>query len=399
MTFSIMALSSSFLVFFSFSLYLVFNEDNQIERHLVSFEQVAIQHHALDNAKVVSISPNVTAYFSEQALTERLKAQAPYPLNEVTRYNRFSEDGFLVFHTEFIDKTGTLRPLYLSVGMRALDFGDDSWDSLMLVALALMLMLIAFLRVSLQRMLGGLMSPIADLSEQLKSEKAQRFSVSSSSIDEVKQLADHLNSYTQMKDRLVKQELMFAKYASHELKTPISIILGAANLQAMKQQKDFQARQRQRIIHAAEGMQATVEVLLNIVKQENTEHKNTLTEFSYDDIDVQKSISKRHPDVQFTLKIADNTPLNFPPAVLNMLLKNLIDNSARFTKQGHINVEVTSQAITVTDSGCGISGQNETEHGLGLLIVQRLCASYGWSFTLSNNAHQAGCTAHLERES
>ncbi|WP_428794650.1 sensor histidine kinase [Vibrio nomapromontoriensis] len=397
MTFSVMALSSSFLVFLAFSIYLVVNEDNQIEHYLVSFEQVAIQHYALDSRDVASISPNVTAYYSQEALSDKLKAQAPYSLNEITRYDRLSEDGFLVFHTQFIDQSGTLRPLYLSVGMRAMDFGDDSWDALMLIALGLMLVLIAFLRFSLQRMFEGLMSPISDLSEQLRSGQSQDFIVPMHAIDEVKQLAAHLNSYNQMKDRLVKQELMFAKYASHELKTPIAIILGAANLQAMKDDRDFQTKQRNRIIHAADNMQATVEILLNIVKQENAEHKETFSPFSFSDIDLSKSLNKLSPDVKFTLQIADNTELNFPPAVLNMLLKNLVENAVRFTEQGEITVEILEQTITVRDSGCGVSMHNETEHGLGLLIVNRLCASYGWTFSLSNNSHQAGCTARLQR--
>ncbi|MCZ8498782.1 hypothetical protein O9929_15125 [Vibrio lentus] len=58
-----------------------------------------------------------------------------------------------------------------------------------------------------------------------------------------------------MKDRLAKQEMMFAKYASHELKTPIAIVLGAAELQAMKPNDPaFQTKQRERILGAANGM-------------------------------------------------------------------------------------------------------------------------------------------------
>ncbi|MFA0087861.1 sensor histidine kinase [Vibrio sp. 10N.261.51.F12] len=395
--FSVIALSSAFLVFLAFSLYLAFNEDSQIERHLVSFERTAVQHYSLEAKEMAHISPHIVAYYSDQALSDTLKAQRPYPIGIVTRYKSFSEDGFMVYHTQFVDNSGVVRPLYLSINARAMEFGDDNGSVLILISMGLMFFLIAFLRFALLRVFEGLMSPISDLGLQLKATKTKSFAVSSHAIDEVKQLTKHLNRYTQMKDRVVKQELMFAKYASHELKTPIAIILGAANLQAMKDDQDFQIKQRRRIINAAEDMQATVEVLLNIVKQENTEHKNTLSEFSSADIDLHQSLSKRHSGVQFTLKIMDNTRLNFPPTVLNMLLKNLVDNAVRFTESGEICVEVSEQLITVQDSGCGVGVNNETEHGLGLLIVRRLCTSYGWSFSLSNNKAQAGCTARLER--
>ncbi|WP_331432415.1 hypothetical protein [Photobacterium profundum] len=45
--FSVIALTSSSLVFFSFSLHLIFNENTQIERHLMSFESIAKDHFTL----------------------------------------------------------------------------------------------------------------------------------------------------------------------------------------------------------------------------------------------------------------------------------------------------------------------------------------------------------------
>ncbi len=61
-----------------------------------------------------------------------------------------------------------------------------------------------------------------------------------------------------MKDRLAKQEMMFAKYASHELKNRRkSGVIGAAELQAMKPDDPvFQASLfwQERILGAANGM-------------------------------------------------------------------------------------------------------------------------------------------------
>lgn len=393
-TFSTIALVSSFLVFFSFSIYLVINEDNQIARHLVSFEKVATDHYAIVQDDFAQLSPHVRAYYSKSALPENVAQLMPYAEGEITKYRSFFPDGFVVFHTDFTDRQGKKIPLYLVINGRAMDFGDDSWDALMLISFALMAFLIAFLRFSLRRVFDGLMSPITELSQQLQNSQDDNFEVSERSIDELQNLAKHLNKYKQMKERLAKQELMFAKYASHELKTPIAIVLGAANLQGMKEDPAFQAKQRERILTAATNMHSTVEVLLNIVKQENASDTTEVKTVSEKDISLDKFRAKLKDSVELTLEIEPDTQINLPTPVLNMILKNLVNNAIRFTQQGSITIHVASHAIEVIDTGCGLAGNTETEHGLGLLIVRRLCQSYGWEFELEQNQSK-GCTAVL----
>ncbi|MCW8328961.1 HAMP domain-containing histidine kinase [Photobacterium sp. SDRW27] len=392
--FSVIALSSSSLVFFAFSLHLIFNEDAQIEHHLISFETIAKDHYSLVKDDFYQLGPYVSAYYSETALADNIKQELPYLEGQVTRVRSFEENGFMVYHVSFHDASGKHIPLYLTVNSRAIDFGDDNWDILMLISFALMAFLIAFLRFSLRRVFDGLMSPVSELSEQLTTHQEGDFHVPERSIDEIQQLTAHLNSYKQMKERLAKQEMMFAKYASHELKTPISVVLGAANLQAMKDDADFQAKQRERILIAATNMQATVEVLLSIVKQENVSGAHELRAVRPQDIPLDKYRAKLGKDVQISLAIAPDCQINMPLAVLNMILKNLLNNAIRFTQQGRIEVVIKSQCIKVIDSGCGLTGKPETEHGLGLLIVRRLCDSYGWHFSLADTP-TGGCCAKL----
>lgn len=398
-TFSVMSLSSAFFVFFGFSLHLVFNEDAKVEYHLRSFEQIAKDHYALVKEDKVQISPNITAYYSETALDGKLSHNLPYQQDKVSKFNTFNEDGYMVYHDTFYSEEGKLTPLFLTIGTRSIDFGDDVWDTLMLLSLALMLFLIGFLRFSLRRVFDGLMSPLSELSLQLENKKEDEFEVSKRSIDELKQFTRHLNNYKQMKERLAKQELMFAKYASHELKTPIAVILGAANLQAMKEDDmEFQTKQRDRILLAASNMQTTVELLLSIVKQENV-NQEEYHEINDENLGLSAYKKKLSSGVELITRIDSSQKYNMSPAVIRMILKNLIDNAIRFTSVGSITVTVNNQKISVVDTGKGLDGLPETEHGLGLLIVQRLCKSYGWTFELNNNIspQEQGCSAVLSR--
>lgn len=395
-TFSLIALVTSFLVFFAFSLHLALEEDDQIEHHLVSFEEIAQSYYQLRQVNQAQLSKSVTAYFDANMLPKRIAQQGPFPSGKVTKYNTFLEDGFLVYHTKFKFNEQTI-PLYLTIDSRAMDFGDDSWDTLMIISMLLMVFLIFVLRLSLKRVFDTLMSPISSLSHQLASNQDGAFSITEHSILELQTLTEHLNSYTQMKERVAKQELMFAKYASHELKTPIAVVLGAANLQAMKQDEAFQTKQRERILKAANGMQQTVELLLNIVKQENASPDSLSTKVNEQDLELAKYYSSASKDTKVTVQIEEGTAVNLPLIAVRMIVGNLLDNAIRFTAKGEISVRISSQEICITDNGCGLNNSNDIEHGLGLLIVHRIAESYGWQFTLSNNTNSNGCCARLIR--
>ncbi|MEZ8781557.1 sensor histidine kinase [Vibrio splendidus] len=411
-TFAVIALVSSCVVFFVFSLRLVWQEEAQIESHLKSFKGVAEQFYKrLSPEGSLKLSDNVTAYYGEGDFTDQLKKLPPMALDTVDRQRfeiRLSENdilipGVVVYHFSFEDQ-GKNIPTYIAISSFDMDLWDDSWGVLMATSTLLMLGLIIVLRITLKRVFDQLMAPIENLSTQLSKHESDNFHVPTNTVDELQMLTSHLNSYSKMKDRLAKQEMMFAKYASHELKTPIAIVTGAAELQAMKPNDlAFQTKQRNRILGAANGMSATVEVLLNIVKQENSSAEKTLTAIDEAAIDLSKYHAMLAPGVELQLNIEPDTTLNMPLTIVNMVLKNYIENAIRFTTQGKITVIIHSNTISVSDTGAGLSDDTKTEHGLGLIIVNRIGDSYGWTSTLTDNAHSdsipdtCGCTAIFSR--
>ncbi|TVU65069.1 HAMP domain-containing histidine kinase [Vibrio atlanticus] len=411
-TFAVIALVSSCVVFFVFSLRLVWQEEAQIENHLKSFKGVAEQFYkSLSPEGSLKLSNNVTAYYGEGDFTDQLKKLPPMALDTVDRQRfeiRLSEEdilipGVIAYHFAFEDQGRTI-PTYITISSFDMDLWDDSWGVLMAISTLLMLGLIIVLRITLKRVFDQLMAPIKNLSTQLSKHESDNFHVPTNTVDELQMLTSHLNSYSKMKDRLAKQEMMFAKYASHELKTPIAIVLGAAELQAMKPNDlAFQTKQRERILGAANGMSSTVEVLLNIVKQENSSTEKTLTVIDDATIDLSKYHTMLASGVELMLNVEPNTTLNMPLPLVNMVLKNYVENAIRFTTQGEISVTINSNTISVSDTGAGLSDDTKTEHGLGLIIVKRIGDSYGWTSTLIDNAHSNstsnsfGCTANFAR--
>lgn len=403
-SFALTSLAGALVIFTSFGLYSVFEEDNQLIHYLQALGPLAERLYEYQEGEQMDINPFVTAYYDKSVLPERYKVVPEFKLNEVYSHQFYAEDGFFLYHGEFTNKAGNLIQYYLPVGTRDIEFGDDQWEGIVIAALLFTLILCYLCWVAIQKVVTRIVEPLQHLGLQLQTKEEIEFFVTEGSVSELQHFAQRLNEYRLMKEALVKKEMMFAKYTSHELRTPVAVILGAARLQAMSDDPAFQIKQRERVLLAAENMQETVEVMLNLVKKEHDvddaelEHQTTSDEFHrIADFFAQKLEKK---GIEMTVELDKcNLPVVYcPPVVLSMLLKNLISNAIRSTVTGTIKIEVDQHSVSVIDSGQGLSLDNTgkpTEHGLGLLIVEHLCKRYGWQFSLKNNDIH-GCTARLE---
>jgi signal transduction histidine kinase len=75
---------------------------------------------------------------------------------------------------------------------------------------------------------------------------------------------------------------------------------------------------------------------------------------------------------------------------------NLLKNAMACTEDGHVNIVVSENELSIVDTGCGLSGKPGGEsYGLGLMIVRDICAKYDCAFSLEDNADTVGCTAKV----
>lgn len=215
-------------------------------------------------------------------------------------------------------------------------------------------------------------------------------------------LAKSLHGFASRIERFVEREGNFTRDASHELRTPMTVIRMACDLLLADGSLDAHAqRSVQRIQAATRDMLALVEAFLILAREGDTGLPDE--DFMVNDI-VRDEVEKARPllldkPVQLDLDEPAAFALHAPPRVLSVLLGNLLRNACLYTERGTITVRVLPGELLIQDTGIGIGadqlarvfdpfyrvqrGRNDG-HGIGLNIVRRLSERFGWPVSLES---------------
>jgi signal transduction histidine kinase len=219
-------------------------------------------------------------------------------------------------------------------------------------------------------------------------------------------------SYHTMARKLAELERLRAEFvsvASHELKTPINVIIGYLELlqegiygQLAPSQKDI----LQTITRQANTLTRLVKRLLDISRFEASGGKLDVRE-----VDLQRllttlessfSVLANQRDIAFTVNHGQNLPAKvyWDEDRINEVLGNLLSNAFKFTPRGGkvsltVNCQENKVRITIKDTGVGISAEqlphifdkfyqadNQAQAatkgtGLGLAIAKEIVETHG----------------------
>ncbi|WP_257490384.1 sensor histidine kinase [Anaerosalibacter massiliensis] len=193
-----------------------------------------------------------------------------------------------------------------------------------------------------------------------------RISVDSSQ-NELKDLASAINDMLNRINDSYQSQVRFVSDASHELRTPISVIQGYVNLLDRWGKEDQKTMQESidAIKSESENMKVLVEQLLFLARGDNETIQ--LYKEVFDSCEVVNEIihETQMIDKNHNFEIDLNKPayINADKQLLKQAIRILVDNSIKFTPRGKkiilkVVIKENHVHIIVQDSGIGIDPEN-----------------------------------------
>ena len=155
----------------------------------------------------------------------------------------------------------------------------------------------------------------------------------------------------------------FVDNASHELKTPISVLRGIVETLLEEEEDQRKRHFLEKALRRIEQMQNLVEDLLTLTKLESGRERLNLSEFKLRELveevydSLEQEFVKR--EVSFENLVSEDFKMFADRQKLFLLLRNLIDNAVKYNKRGgkvwvRAKKEGNKQILEVEDTGIGI---------------------------------------------
>ena len=311
------------------------------------------------------------------------------------------------------DDAGTRYTLAMDIEQFAID--ESRYELLTVLAAALLL-----LAIGLATALGvsHLLRPLSRLAQRIGAmqpeQGTERIELESGAGSELVVIADAFNGYLQRNAQFVERERTFINTASHELRTPVAVINGAAEL-ALQANADpaTMQHQLQRIQRSAKEMEQLIVLLLALAKDParlaRISKPLALDALLPEIIDDHQHLTAGK-SLQLCLAPPPPCQIQAPPGIVRAAVGNLLRNAIENSDNGRIDVRLEEDAtVIIRDPGHGMSpeqvsaiytrmarvGAGGGDSGIGLELISRLCEHFGWRLDLRSDGEH-GTTAVLQ---
>lgn len=359
---------------------------------------------------IVPTSPLIQAYTGTASMPSHMKRMVGGISEGI--HEKYYKD--IEYHIAVKVFPKRAEPLYLLFDVSALEFTETRKFRIGIVLIcgvAFITGLGLWMGLLLSRRVIAPVAYLADQVKQLNPENLPTHLSQSFTNDEVGVLAKALEQAFQRIESFVRRERKFARDASHELRTPVTIIKGAVEIiqEQITTEKKSVTRPINRIRRAVADMENIIETFLWLGREESFErYGGTCDVVSI----IEKVIEQtRHlfadKPIEIELYTEAKPIINAPPPLFQAVITNLIKNAFQFTGEGKIAVSVYHDCMAISDTGKGIAscdlqaitlpyvrGDASRGFGVGLAIVERLCRRFGWRFKIESDADK-GSIAYL----
>ena len=341
---------------------------------------------------------NLTGYFDTANMPDDIKTKLPLSQG----FHESEDQGVVVYKTRQQD-----TDLYLF-------YYRDQVDSLAIYyGLFPLTLILIFLYTTLwfsYRFSHRTVSPVSWLANQVNRIDFSAKEISPINLDEIPFKTDDeiqllANSIVHLGERLdnfIERERNFTRDASHELRSPLTVIRIASDMLLSEQDLTPPAQKSVlRIKRAADEMEDLTEAFLLLARESDnalSTDEVCINDIIDEEIDRAQAFN-RTKKIPIRVSSTDRLFISAADKVVSVLLGNLIRNAILYTEHGHIDIAVNHSSVIIQDSGIGMPedqveqifspfyrGNNTAAvgHGVGLTIVKRLSDRFGWPLRIDS---------------
>ena len=238
----------------------------------------------------------------------------------------------------------------------------------------------------------------------------------------IKKINEQLESANEQLKSLDKLKSEFISLASHQLRSPLTVIKGYASTLTDGVVGEMNPKQIEIVRHiytSAQGLASVVEDFLSVTKIEQGGMKyafepTDIREIIEDITDDMKIVAEdKHLSFSVSMDRAEMFMVSADAVKLKQVFLNLIDNSIKYTKEGSISVGLVKHhnekkiIFSVQDTGVGVSEEtkkklftkfgrgdgailNSGGSGLGLYLAQEIVAAHNGTIEVESEGEGKG---------
>lgn len=220
--------------------------------------------------------------------------------------------------------------------------------------------------------------------------------------DEVRVLADAMDRFTRRLDEFIARERQFTRDASHELRSPLTVLRMASDL--LKEDPGLSKsgqKSLQRIRRATRDMEELIGAFLLLARENESglpSETQSINEIAKRELKTAQMLAEDKP-IEAHFEEHSTLMIDAPEKVLAVLLGNLLRNAFSYTDAGEVRVRIEAGKVIIEDSGIGIDeqklkqlyepfvrgeGSRRGGYGVGLTIVRRLSDRFGWPVEIAS---------------